>query len=50
MIQDSINCLNSDCYDPIIMCNEEHRFIVTEQLRDNRTKSSKMILDLVGEM
>ncbi|EPJ54056.1 MAG: mannose-1-phosphate guanylyltransferase [Osedax symbiont Rs2] len=48
MLQDTINRLGSTCQDPIIICNEEHRFIVAEQLRSNSTKASEIILEPVG--
>ena len=33
MFQDTVNRIPNELYSPIIVCNEEHRFIVAEQLR-----------------
>jgi len=48
LLQETINRLDSNCSDPIIICNNEHRFIVAEQLRGNNTKSSNIILEPMG--
>jgi mannose-1-phosphate guanylyltransferase/mannose-6-phosphate isomerase len=34
--------------DPIVVCNEEHRFIVAEQLRNDERKAKSIILEPVG--
>jgi mannose-1-phosphate guanylyltransferase / mannose-6-phosphate isomerase len=34
--------------EPILVCNEEHRFLVAEQLRDIKKKPSAIILEPVG--
>ena len=34
--------------DPIIICNEEHRFIVAEQLRQINVKASDILLEPIG--
>ena len=34
---------------PIIVCNEEHRFIVAEQIRRINLKTKSIILELLGE-
>jgi mannose-1-phosphate guanylyltransferase len=49
LLQETINRLDSSCLDPIIICNNEHRFIVAEQLRDNNTKASNIILEPMGK-
>ena len=33
---------------PIVICNEEHRFLVAEQLREIGIKSASIILEPVG--
>jgi len=48
LLQETINRLNNDCLDPIIICNNEHRFIVAEQLRENGTIASDIILEPMG--
>ncbi len=48
MLQETINRLAVGSHDPIIICNNEHRFIVAEQLRDNGSKASKIILEPIG--
>ena len=35
--------------DPIIICNEEHRFIVAEQLREIKVKPYKIVLEPFGK-
>lgn len=49
LLQETINRLDSNCLDPIIICNNEHRFIVAEQLRQNNTQSSSIILEPMGK-
>ena len=48
LLQETINRLDTNCLDPIIICNNEHRFIVAEQLRENGTNASDIILEPVG--
>ncbi|WP_227104996.1 mannose-1-phosphate guanylyltransferase/mannose-6-phosphate isomerase [Chromobacterium rhizoryzae] len=38
----------SQCMKPIVVCNEEHRFIVAEQLRQINVEPSSIILEPVG--
>ena len=38
LFQDTINRLPDEVTDPLIICNEEHRFIVAEQLRQINLK------------
>jgi len=50
MLQETINRLdNSSCLEPLIICNEVHRFIVAEQLRANGSGSSDIILEPMGK-
>jgi len=50
LLQETINRLDAaSCLDPLIICNEEHRFIVAEQLRANGTGSSDIILEPMGK-
>jgi len=48
LLQETINRLDENCLEPIIICNNEHRFIVAEQLRENNTKASNIILEPMG--
>lgn len=50
LLQETINRLdNATCLDPLIICNNEHRFIVAEQLRENGTQASDIILEPMGK-
>jgi len=50
LLQETINRLDpASCIDPLIICNNEHRFIVAEQLRANGTGSSDIILEPMGK-
>ncbi|MGN6468170.1 MAG: mannose-1-phosphate guanylyltransferase/mannose-6-phosphate isomerase, partial [Rhizobiaceae bacterium] len=49
MLQETIARLKGlDCADPLVICNEEHRFIVAEQLRANSVRPAEIILEPVG--
>lgn len=49
MLQQTINRLdNLPCTAPLVICNEEHRFIVAEQLRSLNKLSNNIILEPVG--
>ncbi|MGJ7251860.1 mannose-1-phosphate guanylyltransferase/mannose-6-phosphate isomerase [Morganella morganii] len=49
MLQETIYRLNDiEHTAPLLICNEEHRFIVAEQLRNASIKSSGIILEPVG--
>ena len=39
---------DSDIAPPIVVCNEDHRFMVAEQMREMQLKPSKIILEPVG--
>jgi mannose-1-phosphate guanylyltransferase len=50
LLQETVNRLdNSQCLNPLIICNNEHRFIVAEQLRANNTAASDIILEPMGK-
>ncbi|MBL4911007.1 MAG: mannose-1-phosphate guanylyltransferase/mannose-6-phosphate isomerase [Alteromonadaceae bacterium] len=50
LLQETINRLDPTlCIDPLIICNNEHRFIVAEQLRANGTSASDIILEPMGK-
>lgn len=49
MLQETLDRLkNIKHYPPIIICNEEHRFLVAEQLRDLGLPHSGIILEPIG--
>lgn len=49
MLQETIDRLkNIEHQPPLLICNEEHRFIVAEQLRQENFKHSGIILEPVG--
>lgn len=51
MIQDTITRLSgiTDLSDPIIVCNEEHRFTIAEQMREIDINPSAIILEPFGK-
>ena len=49
LFQDTIMRLPEIALDPLIICNEEHRFIVAEQLRQIQSKNKGIILEPVGK-
>ena len=49
LFQDTIIRLPDEVTDPLIICNEEHRFIVAEQLRQIKSKNKGVILEPVGK-
>ena len=49
LFQDTITRLPEEASDPVIICNEEHRFIVAEQLRQINSKSKGIILEPIGK-
>ena len=50
LLQETVNRLdNTQCSKPLIICNNEHRFIVAEQLRTNNTVASDIILEPMGK-
>ncbi|MFP1741217.1 mannose-1-phosphate guanylyltransferase/mannose-6-phosphate isomerase [Lonsdalea quercina] len=49
MLQETVNRLDGiQTRDPMVICNEEHRFLVAEQLRQVNKLSSNIILEPVG--
>lgn len=49
MLQNTISRLDGlDVEDPIVICNEDHRFLVAEQLRQMRKLPGNIILEPVG--
>ena len=47
--QDTILRLPEDISDPLVICNEEHRFLVAEQLRQIEANNSGIILEPIGK-
>ncbi|MEW6990621.1 mannose-1-phosphate guanylyltransferase/mannose-6-phosphate isomerase [Colwelliaceae bacterium 6441] len=48
MLQDTMNRLPNNCADPIFICNEEHRFLLAEQVRQLKIDSSSILLEPEG--
>jgi len=49
LFQDTILRLPEDFANPIIICNEEHRFLAAEQLRQINKDSNSIILEPIGK-
>ncbi len=49
LFQDTIMRLPSEASSPLIICNEEHRFIVAEQLRQINSSNTGIILEPIGK-
>ena len=49
LFQDTVKRLPEETSDPVIICNEEHRFIVSEQLRQIESGNKGIILEPVGK-
>ena len=49
LFQDTILRLPEDVADPLIICNEEHRFLAAEQLRQIHKNSNGIILEPIGK-
>ena len=49
LFQDTIIRLPEDISSPLVVCNEEHRFIVAEQLRQIKSSNNGIILEPVGK-
>lgn len=49
LFQDTINRLPSDIENPLIICNEKHRFIVAEQLRKIEKNNNGILLEPIGK-
>ena len=49
MLQETVSRLGGlDIHEPLVICNEEHRFLVAEQLRQINQLSQNIILEPVG--
>ncbi|SUW63074.1 Mannose-1-phosphate guanylyltransferase 1 [Buttiauxella agrestis] len=49
MLQTTISRLNGvECESPVVICNEEHRFIVAEQLRELNKLTENIVLEPAG--
>ena len=49
LFQDTILRLPADLAKPLIICNEEHRFLTAEQLREINKKTQGIILEPEGK-
>ena len=49
LFQDTILRLPNETSNPLIICNEEHRFIVAEQLRQIKSGNNGIILEPIGK-
>ena len=49
LFQDTILRLQEGLSDPLIICNEEHRFLAAEQLREINIKTKGIILEPEGK-
>ena len=49
LFQETIIRLPKETTDPLIICNEAHRFIVAEQLRQIKSKNKGIILEPIGK-
>ena len=49
LFQDTILRLPKDTANPLIICNEEHRFLAAEQLRQIHKESNGIILEPIGK-
>ena len=49
LFQDTILRLPKNIADPLIICNEDHRFLAAEQLRQIQKKSLSIILEPIGK-
>ena len=49
LFQDTIKRLPKNLSEPLVVCNEEHRFIVAEQLRQINSKNNGIILEPIGK-
>ena len=48
MLQDTLLRLPKNCTDPLFICNEEHRFLVAEQLRLSSVDNGTILLEPEG--
>lgn len=49
MLEETVKRISSDAFaDPLVICNDEHRFIVAEQLRRMKAKHNGLVLEPEG--
>ncbi|KGJ96788.1 mannose-1-phosphate guanylyltransferase/mannose-6-phosphate isomerase [Colwellia psychrerythraea] len=48
MLQDTLKRLPENCHDPVFICNEEHRFLVAEQVRQLSNNQGTILLEPEG--
>jgi mannose-1-phosphate guanylyltransferase len=48
MLQDTLNRLPEHCSEPVFICNEEHRFLVAEQVRQLSSSQGTILLEPEG--
>jgi mannose-1-phosphate guanylyltransferase len=48
MLQDTLKRLPDNCSDPVFICNEEHRFLVAEQVRQLSLSQGTILLEPEG--
>jgi mannose-1-phosphate guanylyltransferase/mannose-6-phosphate isomerase len=48
MLQDTLLRLPNNCSEPVFICNEEHRFLVAEQVRQLSTSQGSILLEPEG--
>ena len=48
MLQDTLIRLPENCADPIFICNEEHRFLLAEQVRSINIENATILLEPEG--
>ena len=48
MLQDTLQRLPNSCSDPVFICNEEHRFLVAEQVRQLSLSQGTILLEPEG--
>ena len=48
MLQSTVQRLGDNLENPIVVCGEDHRFLVAEQLRKNKVKHNGILLEPVG--
>ena len=48
LFQDTLSRLPKEALDPIVICNEDHRFLVAEQAREINISLNSIILEPIG--
>ncbi len=48
MLQDTLLRLPTNCSEPVFICNEEHRFLVAEQVRQHNSQQGTILLEPEG--